>query len=351
MSLQTLEPWFHDEVPRHGVPGAALAVWVDGQAALTLATGVARYDPKRPLHADTPFDLASLTKALVTSCLCARAAQRGLLAVDEPLQRYLPQAPPRVTPRHLLEHRSGWPAWRPFYASFQDWGSPATRQALLTEVLSTPLEAEPGTTTRYSDLGFLALTRLLETLDGRRLDAQYAEFLTHLERPVTLGWAAPGAAATEDCPVRGQVIEGTVHDLNAAAMGGVAGHAGLFGTVSAVASFADQLVVAAQRRDPTLAGEVLHRWWVGPSPNTWFGGWDSPSRGGPSSTGRYFPDETRGHLGFTGTSLWVVPSRRTVVVLLTNRVHPSSAALGVRTLRPAVHDAVASALGWPEVRA
>ena len=148
--------------------------------------------------------------------------------------------------------------------------------------------------------------------------------------------------------MRGFVVEGTVHDLNAAALGGVSTHAGLFAPARAVAALAERLMLAAMGdlRGRGLPGRALRAQWEVRGPGSHRGGWDTPSRNGYTSTGRFFPDDALGHLGYTGTSVWVVPSRRVTVAFLTNRIHPKDDLAGIRAARPLVHDAVARELGW-----
>lgn len=331
------------------VPSASLTVRVDGREVFHHTAGVARYAPERRAAEDQPYDLASVTKALVGSVVAAWAIERRHVGIDGQVARHLPDVDPRVTVRHLLLHASGYPAWRPLYETVHDaWGVESTRAAVLRAARATPLEAAPGERHIYSDLGFLVLLEVLEAVTGRPIDVLFSRLLDKAGiRDLHWGW--PGAAATEDCPVRGGVVEGTVHDLNCAALGGRSTHAGLFGPARAVAAYADRLLHATL--DPAahraLPGRTLARLWRLRGPGSHRGGWDSVTPGA-SSTGRFFPPDSVGHLGYTGTSVWIAPSRRTVVVLLTNRVHPNDDKGPIREIRPRVHDAVARALGWAE---
>lgn len=313
-------------VEEHGIASASATVRVEGREVFHRTVGLARREPPRKAAEDQPYDLASLTKPLVGAALTAALG----VAPDLRVAEVLPDVDPRITVGHLLTHASGYPAWRPLYEEVSDaWGLAGTRAHLLGVARRTPLVHPPGEVHVYSDLGFLVLTSLLEALGGARLDVLFRE---HVQGDVEdLAWGWPGAAATERCPVRGAVVEGMVHDLNAAALGGVSAHAGLFGTARAVARLAERLV-------PFPLWDVR-------GPGTHRGGWDTPSTG-YTSTGAHFPPESFGHLGYTGTSLWAVPSRRTVVVLLTNRIHPTDDLAAIRLGRPLFHDAVARALGW-----
>lgn len=275
------------------------------------------------------WDLASLTKALVGAPLACAFVDQGLLTFGRPVTAS------GVTLAQLLSHSAGYPAWLPLYEGA------SSRDDVLERARSTPLEAAPGARHTYSDIGFLVLCGLLEQVGGARVDA-LAERHLGLQG---LTWGGEGAAPTEDCPVRGCVVHDEVHDLNCRAMDGVSTHAGLFGDALSVArAVREQLV---RSRDPATA---LSWAWSHRGAGSHWMGWDGRS-GESSSSGRFFPPDTVGHLGFTGTSVWAAPSRDVVVALLTNRVHPSVDDTRIRALRPAVHDAVVQGLRstgrWP----
>lgn len=325
------------------IPALSIAVRVDGREELRHTVGEARRIPSpRAAAPDQRFDLASVTKVVAGATLAAAHLARGALRLDDPAARWLPGADPRVTIAHLLGHGSGLPAWAPLYAAVPRpaWGTPEARAAILGAAWSTPLVAAPGAAHVYSDLGFLWLLGVLEALGGP-LDAQLAALLG----PAGLGalsYDGAGAAATEDCPLRGRVVEGEVHDANCAAMGGVSTHAGTFGDAPTLARFGDAVIDAASGRGPLPSPAPL---WSCAGPGTHRGGWDGVTPGA-SSTGGAWPADTVGHLGYTGTSLWLSPSRRVVVALLTNRVHPLDDKGPIRAARPRIHGAVAAALGW-----
>lgn len=334
-------------VREHEVPSGALCVMVDGEVVVDACTGLARTDPPRLARPGQPYDLASVTKSLVGASVAARLLTDGRISLSRPAADWLAGIDPRITVAQLLTHSSGLPAWRRLYEVVErPWGTDEARAQVIHTAITTPVEVEPGSRHRYSDLGFIALLAVLEAAGERRIDSLFADIL-RCTNITELGWGWPCAAATEHCPVRGYVIEGTVHDLNTAAMGGRSTHAGLFGTARAVARLGDAWRAAVA--DPTsspLPGEAMARLWSLRGCGSHRGGWDSVTRGGYTSTGQYFPDDTVGHLGYTGTSLWVVPSRKTSIALLTNRVHPHDCSKGIRALRPALHDAVAQYLGW-----
>ena len=336
-----------DLIAAGDIPSASLCVRADGREVVHSSFGLARREPARQVAEDQPYDLASVTKCLVGASVAASLVANGRLTLDRPVAERIKAVDPRITLRHLLHHTSGLPAWNDFYERVpRAWGTEDARRLILDAAASTPVETAPGRRHCYTDIGYLVLTDLLERAGGAPLETLFEE---RILRPVgirDLRWGWPRAAATEDCPVRGHVIEGTVHDLNCAAMGGVSAHAGLFGTARAVAGLGQAFLDAVLGEDNGLPGSTMAAFWTTSSGlGSHRLGFDSVSDG-YSSTGHLFPSDTVGHLGYTGTSLWITPFRRTVVALLTNRVHPHDKKKAIRNARPVLHDAVATALGW-----
>jgi CubicO group peptidase (beta-lactamase class C family) len=309
----------------HVFPAAQLVV-VDGYAPV-LDVAVGDCDP------ETWFDIASLTKPLSTVALTLMALDEGALTLET-------RPRPDCTIGELLTHASGLPAWRRLGDS---------RQEILRAVATEPLESPPGAVARYSDLGFILLGATVEAALGEPLDVAFARRI-----------AAPLGVATTFCPrdparcapTEG-ALRGVVHDDNARAMGGVAGHAGLFSTARDLSRLAHAWVMAWHGARRIRAGTVPRLWpparvrqcWT-PSTvpgSTWCLGWDRPSARG-SSAGEHWPKDGVGHLGFTGCSLWIDPPRARWVVLLSNRVHPSAANEAIKGFRPALHDAIVAAL-------
>jgi CubicO group peptidase (beta-lactamase class C family) len=341
-------------------PGAVLVVGFQGELVYEQAVGEAAVIPSaRHMTADTIFDLASLTKPMATATALMLLLEAGMIRLDDPIDSYLDtwcrptgEAP---TLRQLLSHCSGLPAWRPYYQAV-DLDSPARdrRRAVYAAVHREPLIAPPGAMAQYSDVGFILLGELVETVTGRPLDifCQHGIFAAlhlediafrDLERPQPTGGRL---ASTEYCPWRQRILDGEVHDENAWMMGGVAGHAGLFATGRQVWQFAQSLLDGLQGRSwlvSTLTARTFTTCQGVPEGSTWALGWDTPTPG-KSSAGQYFSPSAIGHLGFTGTSLWIDPTQQVVVVLLTNRVHPSRQREGIRAFRPLIHDAVMRAL-------
>jgi len=352
------------------VPGAVILVSTEGQVVFREAFGKRALEPQPlPAAIDTLYDVASVTKAVVTSVLAMQAVDAAALRLDEPVRRLLPEfgdadsgdARAAVTVRHLLAHAGGLPAHRPFYLTVPE--GPERRLRIMQAAAREPLAGRPGVRALYTDLGFILLGWLLERARGARLDGQARQHIfAPLRLPACLfspvGEAAAQAgprpldvgdvAATERCPYRQRVVLGQVHDMNAFAMDGVAGHAGLFSTASDLAAIA-QALVAAWRGDagPTLVDrDVVREFWR-PSDvpgSTWRLGWDGPADAN-SQAGTRLSRRAVGHLGFTGCSLWIDPARDLIVVVLSNRIHPAVRDdPRFRAFRPAIHDAILEAL-------
>lgn len=312
----------------------------------------------RPVTPDTLFDLASLTKPLCTALgFVHLAGERGF----DLNQRVGELACCRDWPAHwrniritdLLCHASGLPAYREFFRSFAPEQSATNRERLFNMIIHEPPETEPGRRSVYSDLGFVVLGRILEETTGQLLDAFFRETLATplgIEtgigfRPIAAANPQPEAlsiAATEDCPWRGHILQGEVHDEHAWLMGGIAGHAGLFGTASAVADFCIAIIEAYKGRPvhSHLPPETLQSFLNFRTPaGLWSLGFDRPTPGA-SSSGRHFSANTVGHLGFTGTSFWMDLEREIAVVLLSNRVHYGRENGKIREFRPWFHDSL-----------
>ncbi|MCO4744549.1 MAG: beta-lactamase family protein [Proteobacteria bacterium] len=322
------------------IPSMSLCVRVEDEEVFHHSVGMARLDRPQPVVDDQVYDLASLTKILATTPVAAALVRAGVFGLDDAVARWLPDVDPRICVHHLLSHSSGLPAWSPLYEAHApaSWGTGPTRTAMLETARTTPLQTTPGEAHCYSDLGFLTLLALFEVATDQRFEDLVRMHVVEA-LGVDLRWGWPAAAATQDCAVRGGVVQGEVDDLNCAALGGVSTHAGLFGTARRVARAVH--AIGDQIREDTVLRQFAM--WKGPGSHRL--GFDSISPG-YSSTGSHFPADTVGHLGFTGTSAWTVPSRRTTVVLLTNRLHPADVREDIRSARPQVHDAVAKALGW-----
>jgi len=329
-------------------PALALAVGRHGRLVYAATRGRLTYEADAPPVTDsTLFDLASLTKVLATTPLAMQFEEVGLLDLDAPLERWLPELrdPSKrlLTPRLLLTHRAGFEAFAPLYRTLRG------RAAYLAEIDRRPLVYPPGTRTLYSDWSFVLLGFVLERIGGAPLDDLFAR---RIAAPLGLRdtrFHPPAAwrsriAPTEIDAARGGLIWGEVHDPNAWALGGVAGHAGLFGSLRDLVILAQTFLQHGRFGGATLVRpETLARWTAPQFPDASRAlGWDTPA--GESSAGRFFGPRSFGHTGFTGTSLWIDPQKDLFIVLLTNRVHPTSANAAHTALRRAVADAVQRAV-------
>ena len=343
-------------------PGAAIEVGRTSGPLWQYARGTFTYDEDaKTVSFDTIYDLASLTKVIATTALVMRAVDAGRLVIDSAIADHFSewQGADRdiVTVRDLLSHSSGLTAYLPFFRDYTG------RLEFQRAICTLPLEYPPRTRSVYSDLGFILLGFLIEdvhppsssyggapgTFDpSSSLPLQFrrlASFLT--SEPLTFNpprdWRSR-IAPTEQDPWRGRLLTGEVHDENAWALGGAAGHAGLFGTAAAVGTFA-RAVLRTITGEHVLASPDTMREFISRRdiPNSSRAlGWDTmlPS----SSCGTRLSPTAIGHTGFTGTSLWIDWERDFYVVFLTNRVHPSRENQLIREVRPRVHDLVAQLL-------
>ena len=344
-------------------PGAALAVGRRGR--IVRLRGYGRLDwvaGARQVTDASMYDLASLTKVIATTTVMMKLVETERLSLDDPVGMYLEEWSrgwrADVTLRHLLLHRAGLPPFRPFWRDLRGRGE--YRAAIAGLEPEYPL----GEQAVYSDIGLITLQLVIETVTGETLD-DYAERTVFGPLGMTRTMYNPPSAMhvdvapTEvDTVFRQRLVIGEVHDENAFALGGVAGHAGLFSTAGDLARFAGWIGAAARAGrgmgaaeeaggpngraelpSPATVAEFTRR---ADATSSRALGWDTPS--GRSSSGRFFAASSFGHTGFTGTSIWLDPERDLFVVLLTNRVNPARAERGHIPLRRAVHDAVATSI-------
>jgi len=349
-------------------PACSLAITLRGELIALKALGRFTYDSASPaVTTDSIFDLASVTKVLASTTMAMILYERGLLDLDAPVTAIVPEFAgddPRrreITVRQLLAHSSGLPAYEKLYLRSK------TRAELLEAAFATELTANPVTRAEYSDIGFIILGVALERLADEPLYAfcQRQIFgplaMSHTTFNPPKSWrdrisptanegafvepavARAGAPAPHSAaPFRGRVIQGEVQDENASVLGGVAGHAGVFSTAGDVALFAHAMLNGGY---PILRPDTVKlftRRESSPEGTSRALGWDTPSV--PSQSGKHFSPRSYGHLGYTGTSLWIDPDRRLSITLLTNRTWPDGQNQAIRQVRPALHDAVIEAL-------
>lgn len=322
---RSLEEIINAGVAEGVAPAIILATWKGGEDLRIISAGTA--------DDDTVFDLASLTKPLATAIIALDLAAEGVLPLDAQLGAVWGDVVPAdkqvISVRQMLCHTAGFTAYRPFYQALEKHPSPSARRGLLKAMLlNDPLDCRPGESAVYSDLGYMLMGLLLEEAAGVSLDLALAQTMEKLgvDAPRYLPledepyWPIERIAPCGALPGR-DVIHGQVEDENAFALGGVAGHAGLFGTAVQVAAVARALCLAAGGDGPWPADMAASLLVPCPVPRDCARtpGFDTPS-GPHSAAGPNAPGDAIGHLGFTGTSLWMSPAQGCGVVLLTNRV-------------------------------
>jgi CubicO group peptidase (beta-lactamase class C family) len=290
--------------------------------------------------------------------LCLLKEQR--LQLSDLVSDIFPQMqkpfPPGISVQSLLSHSAGFPAHQPYYRELAGLPEEKRKEALLNLLAKEPQAYAPGSASIYSDLGFMLLGLIVEEKSGQGLAGFFRE---KIAAPLGLAekifYGAAGLekaeriyAPTEECPLRQRVLCGEVSDENAYALGGVAGHAGLFGAIGGVLEMGEHLLDQWQGREepPNYRASDLRRFLARQDipGSTWALGFDTPSAAG-STGGRYLAPTSVGHLGFTGTSLWIDPTRDLVMVLLSNRVHPSRENVRIKQFRPLFHEMVMESLG------
>jgi len=336
-------------IEQRAFPCASVAVTHSGKLVVLKALGRFTYaQDATPTNADSVFDLASVSKVVATTTMAMILWERGLLDLEMPVVGVLPEFAAsdarrnQITFRMLLAHSSGLPAYEKLYLRASN------TDELLLECFSIPLRNAPGSRVEYSDIGFILLGLALERIAGEPLDifCQREVFgplgMSQTTFNPPTAWRSRIPPTADDQTFRKRIIEGEVHDENASVLGGVAGHAGIFCTASDLAIFAHDLLRGGE---PILRPQTLqaftHRENSPPGTSRALG-WDTPSA--PSQSGKYFSSSSCGHLGYTGTSLWIDPERQLSVILLTNRTWPDCSSQAIKEVRPRFHDAVVEGL-------
>jgi CubicO group peptidase (beta-lactamase class C family) len=363
-----------DEAVADGVfPGAVVLVGKDDDVVYEQAFGSRSLLPnKTPMRLDTIFDLASLTKPLATASAIMLLIRERKLRLDDQLTRIIPMygvlGKSLTTFRHLLSHSAGLPAWKAFFEDIVKneksgrinfIASRAAKNYVYEQIHREKSVTPPGSQSVYSDLGFIILAEAVEVLTGNTFDRFCQERifkplglrstgfvdLTQL-RTRRLQPVEEVIAPTENCPWRKKILCGEVHDDNAYAMGGVAGHAGLFSSAHEVHAFLVRMSQCLHGKDSFLPQAVVQEFLTcGSAPNdsNFALGWDTPTAG-KSAAGSFFSPRSVGHLGFTGCSIWWDLEKNCHVVLLTNRVHPSRKNDKIKDFRPHIHDQIMKVL-------
>lgn len=346
-----LQRSFDLAIERHVFPAAAIEVGRADEVVWRDAFGALTYEPGAPpATVDTVFDLASLTKVIAVAPLVMRAVEGGGLRLDDRVGAFVScwrgADREHVTIADLLEHASGLTAYLPFFRDHQGRGD------FERAICALPLEYAPRTQSIYSDIGFMLLGFVLEDLERVPLAAQFDAFIADVttgplrfHRAFGVGRSGGEADRDRTAPTeldlwRGRLLQGDVHDENAWALGGAAGHAGLFGTVNAVGAFARAVLAGLLGGRSFASSDILQRF---VQKSTVPGSsralaWDTmlPT----SSCGTRMSPRAIGHTGFTGTSLWIDPAQNLYVVLLTNRVHPTRDNNQIQPFRRRLHDEI-----------
>jgi len=340
-----------EAISQRAFPAASVAATFAGRLIALKAFGRFTYEHDSPaVTSDTVFDLASLTKVVATTSLAMRLYEQGLMDLDATVAAIVPEFvshPEKDARRHdltlrmLLSHSSGLPAYEKLFLKAR------TREELLHAVFTMPLASDPRSRANYSDIGFILLGVALERLANEPLDCScQAEIFaplgmtnTAFNPPANLRSQIP--PTTDDRTFRHRIIQGEVQDENARILDGVAGHAGVFSTAADLAHFAHAMLSpGALVRRETLALFTSRE--TSPAGTSRALGWDTPST--PSQSGRYFGPGSFGHLGYTGTSLWIDPGRQLSIVLLTNRTWPDCSNQAIQQVRPRFQDAIIEVL-------
>jgi CubicO group peptidase (beta-lactamase class C family) len=366
-----------DEVLAEGVrrgayPSAVLVVSRDGEVVLERGVGThTGSSDAAPVHPDTVYDLASLTKPLATAVAFFVLVRQGRVSPQDRVTRFFHNfgvyGKNSITFEHLLTHGSGLVAHRPYFRQASREArrrlnflcSREAKQWVYGQIHREKVAQPPGRKAVYSDLGFMLLGQAVETISGQTLDRFCQRHIfgplglralsfvdLSLVRARRVALREDLVAPTQRCPWRKRVLCGEVDDENAWVMGGGAGHAGLFGSARDVDALARALLACERGGEGPLPRELVELMWTGDASipgSTRTLGWDRPAPRG-SSAGKHMGPSTVGHLGFTGTSLWIDRERRLSVTLLTNRVHPSRDNDRIRDFRPRIHDAVLEAV-------
>lgn len=331
-------------------PGAVILVSKEGKIIYEKAFGHLSYDDTSAVvTTNTIYDIASLTKVIATTTAAMICYDRNLFDIDDPVSNYIPEfaqnGKENVTIKNLLLHNSGLPSFKPFYKKY------SSPDEVISDIYSTPLQYQPGTKTVYSDLGIITLAKVIEKVTGKSLDDFSQEEIfkplemssTYFNPPDSLKYKI---APTEyDDYWRNKLVWGKVHDETAFMLNGVAGHAGLFSTASDISHLLLMLLNKGNYNSKQIIkGKTIQLFTKRYSQqSTRALGWDTKSNTG-SSAGDLFDSTSFGHLGFTGTSVWVDPTRNLFVVFLTNRVYPTRENKKLYKVRPALHNAIIKAI-------
>jgi len=358
LSWSRLERLIEQGIAKGAFPGAVLIVAKGERILYQYCSGYAQIQPSaEKMVYEALFDLSSLTKPIATTTAIMLLVQEGQIHLSDKVKKYLPEfkggEKEQIEIRDLLAHNSGLPAWRPYYRELPlraDSDFSSAKSFIIRRVLEEELIYSPGHLTLYSDLGFILLGEIIERVTRQDLDEFSKQMIFEplgLQDTLFIDLRKGGrdrqltelyrVVATEYCPWRGRVLKGEVHDENAYAMGGVAGHAGLFSTAQDICRFAQAMLNCYKGGPGLVHQDVLKTFFFSDTERPL--GWDRPSSV-KSAAGKHLSPVSVGHLGFVGTSLWIDLERELIIVFFTNRVHPSRNNEGIKYYRPLIHDLI-----------
>ncbi|WP_457551798.1 serine hydrolase domain-containing protein [Desulfobacula sp.] len=340
-------------------PGAMLLCAVDQEIVFHESYGMADSFEKKKMEKHDIFDLASLTKPLATALAVSRLIAKNQVSLDQKigsiLKEFNTSDKADITIDMLLRHTSGFPAHREYFKKIIKINT-NSRQYLRHLLVQEVLENKIGEKQVYSDLGFMVLSWIIEKITGQRLDQFVSkqlysplkiEDLFFIEIDPENGKIdkyQQRIVATQQCPWRKKLLKGEVDDDNAWAVGGIEGHAGLFGDACSIYTLCCEILHALQNKQTRiLAPDIIKDFVRKKNKDDMVAGFDTPSNEN-SSSGRYFSKSSIGHLGFTGTSFWIDPETSLIIIFLTNRVHPLRSNEGIKNFRPQLHDLIFSEL-------
>jgi len=355
-ATKKIDDLFEEALAKGVFPGAVVGVASPKKDLFKKAYGLAERIPvERKTSLKTYYDIASLTKPLGTTLVCMILTEKGLFDPDTPASKFITpwkkEPYTRILLKHLLQHNSGLPAYKPYFELYlpkilEGQDPEEIRKALVYRIVKENLETDPGATKVYGDLGFILIGQILEKITGKPLDKLFSDLVAKplkLEDTffVRLGgkYKLPPRtdfASTQRCPLRRKILAGEVDDEHAWILGGVAGHAGLFSTLGDLSKIADEILKIDEEKSKLLKKETFRRFVDAKPPM----GWDVPSPQNSQAGTLFSPKETIGHLGFTGSSIWIDLARKFYVILLTNRVHPSRYNEAIKEFRPKIHDLI-----------
>jgi beta-glucosidase-like glycosyl hydrolase/CubicO group peptidase (beta-lactamase class C family) len=352
--LYKIDNILRDAVLDSVFPGAVAAIIKDGVLAYKHAEGYHTYDKLRKVKDSDVFDLASITKVAATTTAITKLITDGSLTLDDKVSEFIPEydseEKSEITIRHLLQHESGLPAFRVYVDEFQ------TRSEIIQAIKNEPLINPVGSTYVYSDLGMILLAEIVEHISGRSIDSYMRRnfyypmgmYGAYFNPRRVSRWYVNRIPPTEiDTVYRNELVEAEVHDERAWYMDGIAGHAGLFASVDDLAKFGTMLLnEGTYLNEQYIAPEVIREFTTQQSDRSGRGlGFDRKSPNWFTTAGQFASNDTFGHLGFTGTSIWIDREKNMIVILLTNRTYPNrSYGRRISEIRAAIADAAFSSI-------